>query len=97
VCVCKSAVRVLGFHPFSLLNTKIRRSPAYSRKKGYFTHSLNLFLSIRYGKRTTQGILNDLRNALGRYYLNNFVDGTKQVNSIILLSVPQMSHFHNLA
>jgi hypothetical protein len=38
-----------------------------------------------------------LRNALGRYYLNNFVDGTKQVNSIILLSVPQMSHFHNLA
>jgi hypothetical protein len=33
VCVCKSAVRVLGFHPFSLLNTKIRRSPAYSRKK----------------------------------------------------------------
>ncbi|CAO2046155.1 unnamed protein product [Urochloa humidicola] len=33
---------------------------------------------VRYGKRTTQGILNDLRNALGRYYLNNFVDGTKQ-------------------
>ncbi|AQK52991.1 Phosphoinositide phosphatase SAC6 [Zea mays] len=29
-------------------------------------------------KRTTQGILNDLRNALARYYLNNFVDGTKQ-------------------
>ncbi|XP_066331792.1 phosphoinositide phosphatase SAC7-like [Miscanthus floridulus] len=33
---------------------------------------------VRYGKRTTQGILNDLRNALGRYYFNNFVDGTKQ-------------------
>ncbi|KAJ1281556.1 hypothetical protein BS78_04G314300 [Paspalum vaginatum] len=33
---------------------------------------------VRYGKRTTQGILNDLRNALARYYLNNFVDGTKQ-------------------
>ena len=48
---------------------------------GYFVHTLNLFLSIRYGKRTTQGILNDLRNALARYYLNNFVDGTKQVSS----------------
>ncbi|KAF8653173.1 hypothetical protein HU200_062622 [Digitaria exilis] len=33
---------------------------------------------VRYGKRTTQGIVNDLRNALARYYLNNFVDGTKQ-------------------
>ncbi|XP_066354416.1 phosphoinositide phosphatase SAC6-like [Miscanthus floridulus] len=33
---------------------------------------------VRYGKRTAQGILNDLRNALARYYLNNFVDGTKQ-------------------
>jgi hypothetical protein len=36
-------------------------------------------LSTRYGKRTTQGILNDLWNALARYYLNNFADGTKQV------------------
>ncbi|XP_039789979.1 phosphoinositide phosphatase SAC7-like isoform X3 [Panicum virgatum] len=33
---------------------------------------------VRYGKRTTQGIVNDLWNALARYYLNNFVDGTKQ-------------------
>lgn len=33
---------------------------------------------VRYGKRTIQGILNDLRNSLARYYLNNFVDGTKQ-------------------
>jgi hypothetical protein len=33
---------------------------------------------VRYGKRTTQGILNDLRNSLSRYYLNNFADGTKQ-------------------
>ncbi|XP_025827066.1 phosphoinositide phosphatase SAC7-like isoform X5 [Panicum hallii] len=33
---------------------------------------------VRYGKRTTQGILNDLWNALARYYLNNFADGTKQ-------------------
>ncbi|KAM0899243.1 hypothetical protein ACQ4PT_021412 [Festuca glaucescens] len=32
----------------------------------------------KYGKRTTQGILNDLWNALARYYLNNFADGTKQ-------------------
>ncbi|KAG8071018.1 hypothetical protein GUJ93_ZPchr0006g43248 [Zizania palustris] len=33
---------------------------------------------VRYGKRTTQGILNDLWNSLARYYLNNFADGTKQ-------------------
>ncbi|KAE8693441.1 Phosphoinositide phosphatase SAC7 [Hibiscus syriacus] len=33
---------------------------------------------VRFGKRTVQGILNDFYNALGRYYLNNFVDGTKQ-------------------
>ncbi|CAO2144014.1 unnamed protein product [Urochloa humidicola] len=33
---------------------------------------------VRYGKRTTQGILNDLWNALARYYLNNFADGTMQ-------------------
>ncbi|XP_055805282.1 phosphoinositide phosphatase SAC6-like [Solanum dulcamara] len=33
---------------------------------------------VRYGKRTVQGIVNDGRNALMRYYLNNFVDGTKQ-------------------
>ncbi|KAL4186473.1 hypothetical protein AMTRI_Chr09g14310 [Amborella trichopoda] len=33
---------------------------------------------VRYGKRTIQGIFNDGRNALARYYLNNFCDGTKQ-------------------
>ncbi|XP_044970142.1 phosphoinositide phosphatase SAC7-like [Hordeum vulgare subsp. vulgare] len=33
---------------------------------------------VRYGKRTTQGIFNDLWNALARYYFNNFADGTKQ-------------------
>ncbi|XP_076921799.1 phosphoinositide phosphatase SAC7-like [Bidens hawaiensis] len=33
---------------------------------------------VRYGKRTSQGIINDGINALTRYYLNNFVDGTKQ-------------------
>ncbi|KAB2036455.1 hypothetical protein ERO13_D03G002500v2 [Gossypium hirsutum] len=33
---------------------------------------------VRYGKRTVQGILNDFYNALGRYYFNNFSDGTKQ-------------------
>ncbi|KAM3343010.1 phosphoinositide phosphatase SAC6 [Capsicum galapagoense] len=33
---------------------------------------------VRYGKRTVQGIVNDGCNALMRYYLNNFVDGTKQ-------------------
>ncbi|KAL2499190.1 Phosphoinositide phosphatase SAC6 [Abeliophyllum distichum] len=33
---------------------------------------------VRCGKRTIQGILNDGWNALMRYYLNNFRDGTKQ-------------------
>ncbi|XP_050226758.1 phosphoinositide phosphatase SAC7-like [Mercurialis annua] len=33
---------------------------------------------VRYGQRTTRGIFNDGRNALARYYLNNFSDGTKQ-------------------
>ncbi|XP_019175528.1 PREDICTED: phosphoinositide phosphatase SAC7-like isoform X1 [Ipomoea nil] len=33
---------------------------------------------VRYGKRTVEGILNDGCNALMRYYLNNFCDGTKQ-------------------
>ncbi|KAK4490463.1 hypothetical protein RD792_001140 [Penstemon davidsonii] len=33
---------------------------------------------VRYGQRTVQGILNDGKNALMRYYLNNFCDGTKQ-------------------
>ncbi|KAG5534487.1 hypothetical protein RHGRI_022571 [Rhododendron griersonianum] len=33
---------------------------------------------VRYGRRTAQGILNDGYNALARYYLNNFCDGTKQ-------------------
>ncbi|KVI08736.1 Synaptojanin, N-terminal [Cynara cardunculus var. scolymus] len=33
---------------------------------------------VRFGKRTLQGILKDGWNALMRYYLNNFVDGTKQ-------------------
>lgn len=33
---------------------------------------------VRFGHRTIQGIINDGCNALQRYYLNNFVDGTKQ-------------------
>jgi hypothetical protein len=33
---------------------------------------------VRYGKRSAQGILNDLQYSLARYYLNNFADGTKQ-------------------
>lgn len=37
------------------------------------------FMMYRYGKRTTEGILNDGWNALARYYLNNFRDGTRQV------------------
>lgn len=40
---------------------------------------LTLFWHTRYGKRTVQGIIKDGWNALARYYLNNFVDGTKQV------------------
>ncbi|BAB10407.1 unnamed protein product [Arabidopsis thaliana] len=33
---------------------------------------------VRYGQRTIQGVLQDGWNALARYYLNNFADGTKQ-------------------
>ncbi|CAH1413723.1 unnamed protein product [Lactuca virosa] len=33
---------------------------------------------VRVGRRTTRGMLKDGYNALMRYYLNNFVDGTKQ-------------------
>ncbi|KAH0696015.1 hypothetical protein KY289_013497 [Solanum tuberosum] len=33
---------------------------------------------VRCGHRTTLGVLADGCNALTRYYLNNFVDGTKQ-------------------
>ncbi|XVF16018.1 hypothetical protein REPUB_Repub09cG0205800 [Reevesia pubescens] len=33
---------------------------------------------VRFGQRTVQGILKDGCNALVRYYLNNFSDGTKQ-------------------
>ncbi|KAI3712783.1 hypothetical protein L1987_71348 [Smallanthus sonchifolius] len=33
---------------------------------------------VRVGRRTTRGVLKDGWNALMRYYLNNFVDGTKQ-------------------
>ncbi|KAI3515024.1 hypothetical protein L1887_13773 [Cichorium endivia] len=33
---------------------------------------------VRFGKRTSQGIVKDGINALTRYYLNNFIDGTKQ-------------------
>ncbi|KAM7260921.1 hypothetical protein ACFE04_026396 [Oxalis oulophora] len=33
---------------------------------------------VRFGQRTNQGIAKDGWNSLARYYLNNFVDGTKQ-------------------
>ncbi|KAH9621513.1 hypothetical protein KSS87_003750 [Heliosperma pusillum] len=33
---------------------------------------------VRYGQRTIEGILKDGWNALARYYLNNFRDGTRQ-------------------
>ena len=36
-------------------------------------------LCVRFGKRTVEGILKDGWNALARYYLNNFRDGTRQV------------------
>lgn len=39
----------------------------------------DIILHVRYGKRTIQGIVQDGWNALARYYLNNFADGTKQV------------------
>ncbi|KAH9710644.1 phosphoinositide phosphatase SAC6 [Citrus sinensis] len=37
---------------------------------------------VRCGQRTMQGILNDGWNALARYYLNNFCDGTKQASML---------------
>jgi phosphatidylinositol 4-phosphatase len=40
--------------------------------------------------------VNDLRNALARYYLNNFVDGTKQVN-IDFVDDAQMSTLYDFA
>lgn len=41
---------------------------------------------LRCGQRTVQGILKDGWNALMRYYLNNFCDGTKQVEYVMSLS-----------
>lgn len=62
----------------------------------------NLF-NYRYGQRTVQGVLNDGWNALARYYLNNFVDGTKQVggSTYILYTLGNSTSteyrlFHNL-
>lgn len=37
------------------------------------------FVIYRFGQRTIEGIFKDGWNALARYYLNNFRDGTKQV------------------
>lgn len=37
--------------------------------------------SYRTGKRTKQGMFNDLCNAVTRYYINNFTDGFRQVCS----------------
>ncbi|KAL3527288.1 hypothetical protein ACH5RR_011944 [Cinchona calisaya] len=49
---------------------------------------------VRYGQRTIQGILKDGWNALMRYYLNNFCDGTKQdatdlLQGHFIVSVPR--------
>ncbi|CAI9110499.1 OLC1v1010544C1 [Oldenlandia corymbosa var. corymbosa] len=49
---------------------------------------------VRYGHRTVQGILKDGWNALMRYYLNNFRDGTKQdaidlLQGHFIVSVPR--------
>ncbi|GER37048.1 phosphoinositide phosphatase family protein [Striga asiatica] len=46
---------------------------------------------VRFGQRTIQGILKDGWNALMRYYLNNFCDGTKQVPMLSL----SMTMFNN--
>lgn len=46
---------------------------------------LIIFLYNRCGQRTVLGILKDGFNALMRYYLNNFADGTKQVCILSLL------------
>lgn len=39
----------------------------------------------RTGKRTFQGLLNDVQNSAMRYYLNNFTDGMKQDGMNLLL------------
>lgn len=44
-----------------------------------FILNRSMWFGWRFGQRTIQGILKDGYNALLRYYLNNFVDGTKQV------------------
>lgn len=40
----------------------------------------------RTGKRTYNGMLRDLKNALLRYYKNNLRDGVRQVSRILLIS-----------
>lgn len=39
----------------------------------------------RYGKQTFSGVIKDGISALSRYYLNNFQDGVRQVNHLVLL------------
>lgn len=74
---------VFTFHSVVLLLPYVRI--LYLKNDFYFNYLYFIFvLYIRYGKRTTQGILNDLWNALARYYLNNFADGTKQVFTAFL-------------
>lgn len=46
---------------------------------GSFSHLTCFAKNRRNGKRSLQGIFNDGRYALSRYYLNNFCDGEKQV------------------
>lgn len=50
---------------------------------------INLFnlIGFRFGHRTVEGIVKDGCNALQRYYLNNFCDGTKQVLSLHLCNI----------
>lgn len=53
---------------------------------------------FRCGNRTFQGILKDGWNAMARYYLNNFADGTKQVceTSVITAYLNVMHTFFSL-
>jgi hypothetical protein len=47
----------------------------------------------RTGKRTLNGLFNDAKNSLVRYYLNNFTDGMKQDGMNLLLGRVRLGTF----
>ncbi|KAG6507244.1 hypothetical protein ZIOFF_032586 [Zingiber officinale] len=87
-CLCQSAGKTKrheNLDVWNKLEAKSQRNTHYKMIYGHpvlsnTTHInyLLLFDFSRYGTRTFQGIANDGWNAIARYYLNNFADGTKQ-------------------